>query len=79
MPAEPGFINGGMFDRSDAAPKGPVITVDVASIDAALEKIEQHGGAKLVGRTEIPQMGFYAYFTDTEGNVMGLWENLPRG
>lgn len=78
MPTEPGFINGGMFDRAEAAPKSPVITVDVASINAALEKIEKLGGAKLVGRTEIPDMGFYAYFTDTEGNVMGLWENLPQ-
>ncbi|MBK1783763.1 VOC family protein [Prauserella cavernicola] len=78
MPTEPGFINGGMFDRADAAPKGPVLTVDVASIDAALEKIERLGGAKLVGRTEIPQMGYYAYFVDTEGNVVGLWENLPQ-
>ena len=78
MPAEPGFINGGMVDRANATPKGPVLTVDVASIDAALEKIEQLGGAKLVGRTAIPDMGFYAYFTDSEGNVMGLWENLPQ-
>lgn len=78
MPTEPGFINGGMFARADAAPKSPVITIDVASIDATLEKIEQRGGAKLVGRTEIPNMGYYAYFTDTEGNVLGLWENLPQ-
>ncbi|MFF5988573.1 VOC family protein [Prauserella flavalba] len=78
MPTEPGFINGGMFNRADAAPKSPVITVDVASIDTALEKVEQLGGSKLVGRTEIPQMGFYAYFTDTEGNVVGLWESLPQ-
>ncbi|NKQ58314.1 VOC family protein [Amycolatopsis sp. K13G38] len=79
MPAEPGFINGGMFDRAGAAPKSPVITIDVPGIDATLAKIEQLGGAKLVGRTEIPNMGYYAYFTDTEGNVVGLWETLPRG
>ena len=24
-------------------------------------------------------MGFYAYFKDTEGNVLGLWQNLPAG
>jgi hypothetical protein len=22
-------------------------------------------------------MGSFAYFRDTEGNVIGLWENLP--
>ncbi|HVW42613.1 MAG TPA: VOC family protein [Amycolatopsis sp.] len=78
MPSEPGFINGGMFNRSETAPKGPVLTIDVASIDEALGKIEQLGGQKLVGRTEIPNMGFYAYFTDTEGNTLGLWENQPQ-
>lgn len=78
MPSEPGFINGGMFERAEGAPKSPVITIDVASIDATLAKVEQLGGAKLVGRTEIPGMGYYAYFTDTEGNTIGLWENLAQ-
>ncbi|NIH80451.1 VOC family protein [Amycolatopsis viridis] len=78
MPAEPGFINGGMFTRAESAPKNPVLTIDVPGIDAALEKIERLGGSKLVGRTEIPDMGYYAYFTDSEGNVLGLWENKPQ-
>ena len=25
-------------------------------------------------RTEMPGMGAFAYFKDSEGNVMGLWE-----
>ena len=79
MPAEPGFINGGMVNRAEVASKSPVLTIDVAGIDAALTKIEQLGGKKVLGRTEIPNMGFYAYFTDTEGNIMGLWESLPQG
>ncbi|NIH83486.1 VOC family protein [Amycolatopsis granulosa] len=78
MPTEPGFINGGMFTRAESAPKNPVLTIDVPGIDAALEKIERLGGSKLVGRTEIPGMGYYAYFTDSEGNVLGLWENKPQ-
>jgi len=78
MPDEPGFINGGMFQRSEAGPRHPVVTIEVDGIDAALAKVEQLGGAKLIGRTEVPDMGYYAYFTDTEGNVVGLWENLQR-
>ena len=45
MPSEPGYINGGMFQRTPDFPSGPVITVDVPDIDAALAKIEQLGGA----------------------------------
>ena len=30
----------------------------------------------MLPRTEIPEMGAFAYFKDSEGNVVGLWENL---
>jgi uncharacterized protein len=76
MPSEPGFINGGMFGRGDNPATGPVLTVDVDSIDAALEKIEKLGGATLLPRQPVGSMGFVAYFRDTEGNVLGLWESI---
>jgi uncharacterized protein len=74
MPAEPGSINGGMFAREgDLAT--PVITVEVDDIDAALEKIGSLGGSTVIAKQAVMDMGFAAYFRDTEGNVMGLWEN----
>ena len=51
MPTEPGFVNGGMLSRETGPSTGPVITVDVENIDAALEKIEQLGGKTQVPRT----------------------------
>ena len=30
-------------------------------------------------KTPVGDMGFAAYFTDPEGNVMGLWETAPPG
>jgi predicted enzyme related to lactoylglutathione lyase len=74
MPKEPGAINGGMMKRDSDTPT-PVITINVASIDDALGKIESSGGSVVRPRTEIPGMGAFAYFKDTEGNTMGLWEN----
>jgi predicted enzyme related to lactoylglutathione lyase len=73
-PTEPGFINGGMMMRQDGAATGPVVVVDVDSIDDALEKVHRLGGATLVPRTPVGDMGFSAYFRDPEGNVVGLWE-----
>lgn len=36
-------------------------------------KIEANGGEIVIPKTEIgPEMGFYAMFTDTEGNKLGL-------
>ena len=40
---EPGYIGGGMMQRSEAI-QGPIITVDVDDIDATLATIEEHGG-----------------------------------
>jgi predicted enzyme related to lactoylglutathione lyase len=75
MPKEPGAINGGMMKRSPDTPS-PVITINVDSINDSLKKVEAGGGSVVRQRQEIPGMGAFAYFKDTEGNVMGLWENL---
>ena len=76
MPTEPGAINGGLYKRSNQAPATPVITIGVDSIDEALKKVEAAGGETIAPRTEIEGMGAFAYFKDTEGNTLGLWENL---
>jgi predicted enzyme related to lactoylglutathione lyase len=34
------------------------------------------GGGVVQPRTEIPSMGAFAYFKDTEGNVVGSWETF---
>ncbi len=75
MPTEPGAINGGMMMRSPDV-SGPVITIGVSSIDEALKKIEAGGGSTIQPRTEIENMGAFAYFKDCEGNTMGLWETF---
>jgi predicted enzyme related to lactoylglutathione lyase len=73
---EPGSINGGMFVRSEEfPPRSPVVTVDVEDIDAALAKIGELGGSTVVPKMPVGEMGFSAYFKDTEGNILGLWES----
>ena len=58
----------------------PVVTVDVDDIDAALEKIGALGGSTVLPRQEVGGMGWAAYFKDTEGNVVGLWQSAaPQG
>jgi uncharacterized protein len=75
MPKEPGAINGGLMHRTSDTP-APVITIGVDSIDDSLKKVEAGGGSMVTPRTEIPEMGAFAYFTDSESNVVGLWETL---
>jgi hypothetical protein len=76
LPTDPGAINGGMFQRDERL-TSPVITIDVDGIDDALKQIEDAGGSTVTPRTAIPGMGAFAYFKDSEGNVLGLWENTP--
>jgi predicted enzyme related to lactoylglutathione lyase len=76
MPTEPGAINGG-FTTKGAETPAPVITIGVASIDATIERIEANGGSVVTPRTPIPGMGAFAYFKDSEGNTMGLFEMNP--
>ncbi len=75
-PSEAGFINGGMFQRSpDFAAKTPTLVIDVPSIEEALRKVEAAGGTTVSEKMPVGDMGFAGYFTDTEGNLIGLWEN----
>ena len=74
MPTEPGYIGGGMYQRDEALDK-PIITILVDDMTAALAEITAHGG-KPVGEVQhVGEMGLAAYFLDSEGNLMGLWQN----
>ncbi len=79
MPSEPGHINGGMYARNGRYPASPVITMEVDSIDDTLQAVQAKGGATVVAKEQVGEMGFAAYFRDSEGNVLGLWENAPQG
>ena len=75
IPTDVGAINGGMMKRK-APFKGPVITISVDEINTALENVEKLGG-KVVSRKDAigdGSMGFTAYFNDTEGNLIGLYQ-----
>ncbi|HEY0903948.1 MAG TPA: VOC family protein [Marmoricola sp.] len=74
FPTEVGYIGGGMLRRESPTDR-PVITIDVADIDAALAKIESLGGMTVLGRQDVGEMGWAAYFRDVEGNLMGLWQS----
>ena len=74
-PTEPGYINGGMFKRDGGPLSGPIITIDVESIEDALAKVESLGGSAVGEKMTVGEMGFAAYFRDPDGNIMGLWQN----
>ena len=74
MPSEAGYIGGGMMQRQ-APIDTPVITLQVDDIDATVVAIEKHGGSAVGEKLTVGDMGFAAYFKDSEGNLMGLFQS----
>ena len=73
IPKEPGAINGGMVERRDPI-NNPVIYIRVDDIDQAAANIEKNGGEIIKPKSPVGNFGFAAYFRDTEGNIVGLWQ-----
>ncbi|HUD25648.1 MAG TPA: VOC family protein [Burkholderiaceae bacterium] len=72
-PKQPGVINGGFFKKTDD-PIGhhPSVVIAVTDIRDALKKVKEGGGKVLGEPMDIPGVGLYAGFLDTEGNRVGV-------
>ena len=67
-------INGGLVQRHDPAHVTRIV-LDVPSVDEFAAKITVEGGTQLVPKFAVPGVGYAAYFTDTEGNSFGIFED----
>jgi len=79
MPKEPGRINGGFFDKTEESYRNARITVAVDNIEEGIKKVEEAGGKVKGHPVEIPHVGKYVEFTDTEGNQLSLLQPSPMG
>ena len=77
LPLKPGAINGGILKKNDHV-KAPVFAINVSSIDEKVEAVKKAGGKVVMSKVDMMGMGFYAYVEDTEGNVVGLWEDVKK-
>jgi predicted enzyme related to lactoylglutathione lyase len=75
LPKGPGGINGGFSQRGTHGLTRTFIEIKVQSIDDYLKKIEKAGGTTVLSRSPISDFGFFAIIKDTEGNILGLWED----
>jgi hypothetical protein len=72
MPKKPGTINGGFYQKTGDVAQTTTVTIQVDDIKAHVKKIEAAGG-KLAGEPmEIPGVGWFVSFFDTEGNRVNL-------
>jgi uncharacterized protein len=78
-PKKPGAINGGFYAKqADRPAQYPSVVIAVDNIKEAVKKVKDAGGNVLGEPMEIPGIGQYVAFTDTEGNRVSMLQPLPR-
>jgi uncharacterized protein len=73
MVKTPGTINGGFFPKNpETQAMYPSVVIAVDDIKTAMKNITDAGGQVLGEPVEIPGIGQYVSFTDTEGNRISI-------
>lgn len=78
-PTKPGTINGGFFQKTDDKPSQyPSVVIYVEDIKEHMKKVEKAGGKVLGEPWDIPGVGLYVSFIDTEGNRVSMLQPTRR-
>ena len=79
-PKTPGAINGGFYQKTeDKLSQSPSIVIQVDDLKEHLDKIKKAGGKILGEIMDIPHVGLYVSFQDTEGNRVGILQPAKMG
>ena len=69
-------IDGAIMDRTDHK-QAVINTIGVDKFEEGAAAVKKAGGEVLMEKTAVPGQGYFAYCTDTEGNVFGIFESDP--
>jgi predicted enzyme related to lactoylglutathione lyase len=78
-PKKPGAINGGFYqNKPDWPAQHPSVVIAVDDIKGSMRKVADAGGKVLGEPMDIPGVGRYVAFTDTEGNRVSMLQPSAR-
>lgn len=78
-PKKQGAINGGFYPRkSDWPDQHPSVVIAVENIVSAMDSVAKAGGQVLGTPMDIPGVGQYVSFRDTEGNRVVMLQPVPK-
>jgi predicted enzyme related to lactoylglutathione lyase len=78
-PKKRGAINGGFYPKKEDWPaQYPSVVIAVDDIELAMDKVSEAGGKVLGEPMEIPGVGQYVSFSDTEGNRVSMLQPKPQ-
>jgi predicted enzyme related to lactoylglutathione lyase len=76
-PKKPGAINGGFFQKTNDKPaQYPSVVIAVEDIREHMMNVEKSGGKVLGEPVDIPGVGSYVSFFDTEGNRVSMMQPI---
>jgi uncharacterized protein len=78
FPKKPGMINGGLYEKTPDV-NLPSVVIGVEDIHAHMKKVKEAGGTVLGEPVEIPGVGMFVGFTDTEGNRLSMLQPSRKG
>lgn len=71
MVKTPGAINGGFYDVTKGKPE-PSVVISVDDLEKSMADVKKAGGKILMQPQEIPGVGLWASFEDSEGNRVSM-------
>ena len=72
VPKKPGTINGGFYQKTGDISQTTTVTIQVDDIKEHMKRIEAAGGRLSGELMEIPAVGWFLSFFDTEGNRVNM-------
>ncbi len=75
LPLRGGNVNGGLFKRT-ARGQTPLIVITVPSLAEYLDRVILAGGRIVMESQRMGDFGLFAKIEDSEGNIIGLWQDL---
>ena len=73
-PKNPGMINGGFYPKQEGASPVPSVVIAVDDITESMKMITGSSGKTIGEPVNIPGVGLWVSFTDTEGNRVSILE-----
>ncbi|MBP9855836.1 MAG: VOC family protein [Candidatus Pacebacteria bacterium] len=72
MVKTPGTINGGFFPQGTSPEAAVSVVISTENLEDSINQVKSAGGTINMEPMEIPGIGRYVSFTDTEGNRVGM-------
>ena len=70
-------VGGGMYKKMSPN-ETPRNYVNVDDLDSAIVTFKNAGGSEIVGKQEVPGMGWSFIGADPEGNMIAMWQAMKK-